>query len=117
MLTFNECAVMIKKGRSTVDGFPARKLKKNTYLYYDGNSFHVRLYNTDVVSILPKNAWVIRSGGWRTPLTKDRIHEYAPVRISQAKNTWYYSIGSGRKLFDFSEGVLISAEHIVEEYI
>jgi len=62
--------------------------------YQDG-TIAIRLHNTDVVTI-KDNSYILNSGGWRTPTTKDRINKYSPAYISQNKGLWYLDKG---KLF------------------
>jgi hypothetical protein len=52
----------------------------------------VRLHSTDVVRIEPTRGgatfYTLRTGGWATSTTKDRINEYGPVHIYQEKGLW-----------------------------
>lgn len=110
-LTYEKCARLIQTGRSNINGCRAKKLEKNTYLYYDGEAFHVRVHQTDVVSILPENIWILRSGGWYTKLTRERINTYSPVNVWQHDRDWFYTIGG--TTFNFENGVRISKEDII----
>jgi len=114
-LTYEKCAQLLQTGRAKIDGCRAKKLENNTYLYHDGEAFHVRVHQTDVVSILPENTWVLRTGGWYTKLTSERINTYAPVQIWKHRGDWFYTIGGAT--FEFKNGVRISKEDIVEELI
>lgn len=114
-LTYERCAEMIKKGRSTIDGCPAKKLAKNTYLYFDGESFHVRLWNTDIVSVLPNNRWILDNGGWWTKLSSERINRYAPVQIRKDRGEWFYVLGD--TVFPFERGKEISRDALFEELV
>jgi len=114
-LTYDKCIELIKGGRSKIDGYKAKKLGNNTYLYFDGHAYHVRLYRTDIVSVLPQNEWILRSGGWYTPLTKDRINTYNPVRLYQENYEWFFIVGGERH--DFYDGIHISKELLVEELL
>jgi hypothetical protein len=85
MLTFNEAANLINRGRNGV-----KKLSNNTYLErVDDNTFAVRLHATNVVLIHSKGSYTLNSSGWRTVTTKARINEYSPARLYQEKGQWY----------------------------
>ena len=48
----------------------------------------IRLHHTNVVTI--KNGiYTLDSGGWKTPTTKERINQYAPIYIYQKNHVWY----------------------------
>lgn len=65
-------------------------LQNNTYLYKrDENAYAVQLHLTDVVTIRRDGTFVLNSGGWRTPTTKERINNYAPCTIQQMGGIWY----------------------------
>jgi hypothetical protein len=72
-----------------LSGRDRRKLENNTYLERRGLDFAVRLHSTDVVTIHPDGTYTLRTGGWKTVTTKDRINRYSPVRISQVKFEWF----------------------------
>lgn len=56
-----------------------RKLENNTYLERrDENSIALRLHETDVLTFTPYGHITIRTGGWHTVTTRDRINRYLP---------------------------------------
>ena len=55
--------------------------------YQDGTKA-IRLHNTDIV-IIKDNSYILNSGNYRTPTTKDRINKYSPARISQNNGQWF----------------------------
>ena len=114
-LTYEKCSEMIKKGRAVVDGCKAKKLAKNTYLYFDGESYHVRLWNTDIVSVLPGNRWILDNGGWWTKLSSERINRYAPVQVRKDRGDWFYVLGD--TVFPFERGKEISRDALFEELV
>lgn len=67
----------------------SRKLGNNTYLVRRDGGIAVRLHATDVVTFKLNGDVLLNSGGWRTPTTKDRINQYAPVIIAQERGVWF----------------------------
>lgn len=67
-----------------------RIIKRNTILWHDGDDKVVRLHSTDIVRIKPDGTVILRSGGWKTMTTRDRmndhIHGYV---IWQKSHKWY----------------------------
>lgn len=114
-LTYAKCTEMIKGGRSKIDNYPAKKLAENTYLYFDGESYHVRLWNTDIVSVLPGNRWVLDHGNRKTKLTSERINRYAPVIVQKSRGEWFYVLGG--TAFPFECGREISRDALFEELV
>jgi hypothetical protein len=48
----------------------------------------IRLHDTNVVSV-KNGVYTLNTGGWKTPTTKDRINNHAPVYIYQKNHVWY----------------------------
>jgi len=83
-----ETIVEIMRGVSYV-GKP-RKVANNTVRYEtaDGREV-VRLHHTDIITKLPETGcYVLNSGGWRTPTTKERLNRFAPVRLWVRRGSW-----------------------------
>ena len=78
-------AINLIKNRSS------KKLANNTYLLKDGVNFVIRLHETNIVTITPKNHYILNNGGWQTMTTKDRMNRYLPCNIWQEKGLWYLS--------------------------
>ena len=78
-------AINLIKNRSS------KKLANNTYLLKDGVNFVIRLHETNIVTITPKNHYILNNGGWQTMTTKDRLNKYLPCNIYQEKGLWYLS--------------------------
>lgn len=70
----------------------SRKVANNTYLIQREGYIAVRLHSTDVVDIHPDKL-VLRTGGWMTPTTKDRINRYLPVgwNLYTERRVWWLS--------------------------
>jgi len=64
---------------------------RNLYLHrIDADTFAVRYWQTDIVTIRRDGTYVLNSDGWRTMSTKKFINEFAPVvRVSQCNGIWY----------------------------
>lgn len=83
-----------------------RKVGNNTYArILDDGAVAIRLHNTDVVTIHPDNTVTLRTGGWQTSTTKDRINQYSPVRVYQRKYEWYITLNG--KEYPFMEGMVV----------
>jgi hypothetical protein len=92
-------------------------LKRNTVEYFtDRGQRIVRLHDTDIVTFPnPDNPYwfILNSGGWRTPTTKDRINAVLPqgVCIYQDRGIWYVRIGlwdsNSGKTIPFFDGIEI----------
>jgi hypothetical protein len=47
------------------------------------------LHGTEVVTIRSDDTYVLRSGGYQTPTTADRIHTYSPAKQFSERGDWY----------------------------
>lgn len=82
MVTYSEASAMVKRGRNG-----RKRLQNNTYLERRGEDFAVRLHYTDVVTIHADGTFTLRTGGWETVTTKDRINGYGPARVYSQNST------------------------------
>ncbi len=91
----------------------SRKLANNTLvekLDYDKHgglkSIGIRLHGTYVVIFHDGGLIELRSGGWRTVTTKQRINQLLPpgLRLDQTDFDWTLSIGNGGRI-DFVDGM------------
>lgn len=65
-------------------------LENNTRLVKRGDSYAVKLHSTYVVVLHPDGSSEIRTGGWQTTTTKNRINKYSPhASIAQLDWAWY----------------------------
>src|SRR5215211_4981594 len=91
MLTFTQAEAMIAVSKGTT-----RRLGNNTTLVRLGrDTYAVRSHRTDVVTIHRDGRYTLKTGGWQTPTTKDRINTYGPVqvRIYQKQRQWCWGDG------------------------
>jgi len=83
-----------------------KKIANNTYLVRRNNgAVAIRLHATDILTFTPDGLVTIRTGGWQTVTTKDRINQYTSVGLYQKAGVWYYRSGD-----EFSEGDVVRAE-------
>lgn len=99
-----------KKAAEILNGRQKRKIDHNTYLEQIDEVFVIRLYNTDIIKIYPDNTQVLRTGGYRTVTTKNRLGDYSFTRINQVKHIWYLRNGA-----EFTEGVRVNENGQVVE--
>lgn len=101
-MTHTEAVNMVRGKRNA----NRRKVGNNTYaeMLPDG-SVGILLHSTYVVKIHPDNTYTLQTGGWQTLSTKDRINEFAPVRIYQHKYQWFV-VQRGREL-PFVDGMVV----------
>jgi hypothetical protein len=74
--------------------------------YQEGKLFHVRLWNTNIATINPQHRkMTLRTGGWRTPTTKERLNKLIYPRgytIFQKRGSWFIKHPQG-KIMPFEE--------------
>lgn len=76
-----------------------KKLENNTYLERrDPETIAVKLHNTDVVTYTP-GAVELKTGGWQTVTTKDRLNTYGPLSVYQRKGEWYIVVDGKEQPF------------------
>jgi hypothetical protein len=89
-MTWLDAVDTIRKARNKAAGKP---LQNNTRLYVRGEGdereFGVVLHGTEVVTIRSDDTYVLRSGGYQTPTTADRIHTYSPAKQFSERGDWY----------------------------
>src|SRR3990167_5719753 len=77
-----------------VSATESRIVARNTVEYRTPEGDRVvRLHQTDIVTFKVNGDIVLSSGGWRTVTTKDRINQFAPVRVYAERGVWYVSNG------------------------
>jgi hypothetical protein len=93
-------AVMMVKGKTSAS---RRKIGNNTRaeILPDG-SVAIILHATPVVTIHPNDSATLRSGGWRTSTTKNRINKYSPVKVYQRNHEWFLEDGT-----PFEDGIWV----------
>lgn len=88
--TYRECAALAATRK--------RKLDNNTYLVVYDDHYAILLHQTEIVEHWPDHT-VLRTGGWKTITTKDRINKFSRVSISQSGGVWYVSSAMGNVTF------------------
>jgi hypothetical protein len=88
---------------------PTKKVDNNTTIRKVGDSVAVRLHETDVVIIRSDGNYVLNSGGWLTSTTKDRINNYSPASVYQAKRKWFLFDRSNDTNTPFVDGMVVDA--------
>jgi hypothetical protein len=84
MLTFTDAEAVMRRARNST-----RRLGNNTYLHPSGpDAYTVRLHGTDVVTIRRDGTYTLRTGGWNTFTTKNRLNDYSPARVYSEGGTW-----------------------------
>jgi hypothetical protein len=73
----------------------SRPLENNTRLERRGPDFAVKLHATDVILIHSDGTFTLKTGGYYTVTTKDRINGHSPARLSQSKSVWYLRTSGG----------------------
>jgi hypothetical protein len=106
MLTYKKASELLATARDAGNG---KRIANNTRLFDRGGSIAVRLHSTDVVTMYPDGRYVLNNGGWYTATTKNRIHEYAPVRLCQRKGEWYVTSTATGKEQVFENGMTVHA--------
>lgn len=57
----------------------SRVAASNTLEYYTADGArHIRLHDTDILTLLPNGAFSINTGGWNTVTTRARLREFLP---------------------------------------
>lgn len=84
--------------RKTLNGKGTIRIGHNTTLgvRYDTAvpSYAIRYHETDIVTIRPDGTYVLSSGGWHTPTTKQRINAMSPTWVYQHAYGWFLKDGT-----------------------
>jgi hypothetical protein len=110
MKTYSEAAEYL--GRKTERPIPRseRGMKSvNRIVRRDGSTIVLHMHRTDVVRWRADGTTVLDSGGWKTPTTKQRIQDFAAVRIVQEKGEWYVC-ADGERVGVFADGMVVRAD-------
>lgn len=102
-MTHSEAVRMVRGKRNAT----SRKVDNNTRaVLRDDNSVDIVLHRTPVVTIREDGTYVLRTGGWPTATTKDRINQYSPVKVYQRLYAWFVTING--KEYEFMDGMVVS---------
>jgi len=85
--SYEDAKSLFKKARFPQRGKP---LENNTRLFRRGEDYAVRLYSTDVVTYHPDGTLTVRTGGWDTVTTADRVGRYSPISLRFRSGTSYF---------------------------
>ena len=89
-----------------------RKIGNNTWgLIHDNGDVGIILHRTEVVTIHADGTYTLRSGGWQTVTTKDRINKYSPYYVMQRKWEWFVGFYDGvghHELGAFEDGMRVN---------
>jgi hypothetical protein len=79
---------------------------------HDNGDVGIILHATEVVTIHADGTYTLRSGGWRTLTTKDRMNTYCPYRVTQCKGEWSVSHydGETHHTIEYFNGMRISRD-------
>jgi hypothetical protein len=84
----------------------SRKLENNTYLIrVDKNTIAVQLHHTNVVTFHKDGRIILRTGGWQTVTTKDRLNNYSPVRVFQRDYEWFVAFPKADGGYDWKNAI------------
>lgn len=93
MLEYRDAERLFATARNPQNGKP---LQNNTRLFHNvygeyGECYEVWLHATPVVAIYKDGSYVLKTNGWTTVTTKDRLNTYAPGMVFQSDRIWYWS--------------------------
>src|SRR4030095_13736112 len=92
----------------------ARKLDNNTFeLQYANGNRAIRLHDTNIVLFYPDGRIKLNTGGWQTPVTKDRMNRFSPFLITQRKGAWYITVNGIEQ--DFFCGMILKHGEVITE--
>lgn len=99
-MNFTDCKNIIKNRES-------KKMGNNTYLHLIPGGYALRLHQTDIIEYYPGYC-ILKTGGWFTNTTKDRLNKYSPVFIHTKNSIWY--IG------DYNDNTILYYDRIKIDY-
>jgi len=98
-MNFQDAASQFAKARDKTVG---KKIAGHTYIVQVGESYAVRLHETNIVTFHKDGSIVLFSGGYRTRTTKERMNDALAsrgVQITQEQGLWYVNSGDTKSLF------------------
>lgn len=98
MVTYKEANDLLQ-GKGIVNLGANTKLKR-----IENDLIGIQLHNTVIVTINQKDEYRLFTGGFRTATTRNRLNQYAPVKIRQLNGQWFI----GGKIFE--EGMVVRYE-------
>jgi hypothetical protein len=89
------------------------KLCNNTVAHFlEDNRIGIKLHYTDVVIINPNDTYELRTKGYTTATTRDRLNGFSPARVIQKQFTFYVLKNPSQRalksnLVCFEEGITV----------
>ena len=107
---YKDLLAIVGRGRSRTSA----KLGNHTYATKDSDgTINVKYHATNIMSFHPDGSVTLRSGGWKTMSTKERLNFYMPFGffIAQDKGVWYITKGGwgGKRIRVFADEMTVSA--------
>jgi len=93
---------------SFLKGKSERKIGHNTTVVrISDTSIGIKLHSTVVVEYHNNETATLRTGGWQSVITKDRLNTFSggAWRVWAEKGEWHVS--NGGEAFDFEDGVIV----------
>lgn len=103
--TWIEWNNFIMKGRDKV----RRPISNNTYVRRkENNNIAIKLHQTDIIVITPRDSIILNTGGWMTVTTKERMNTFTRRGISvwQENKIWYLVVD--QEQYNFADGITIT---------
>lgn len=97
----------------TMVGKTSKKIAHATTLRREGVQLVVKFHETDILVLAPNGTIQVNSGGWRTPLTKERIHEFGGILIHSVEDIWFVK-GKRGALSHYYDGMAFDEKGIPE---
>lgn len=92
------------------------KLCNNTWLRRSIRGFEIVLHQIPVVTVLEDGTYALRTGGYRSATTKNRINRFSPANLFLKGYGWFLDFNhvydNGWNVVgtvDFEEGVIVDA--------
>jgi hypothetical protein len=94
------------------------KVANNTWLGHDAiaDNYLYKLHNTVIVTINSDGSYTLRTGGWRSTTTKQRINRFQHVTggtITQRNGTWYWNSDFYPEVIPFEEGMRVMSGEVL----
>ncbi len=83
-MTFKQTETLFATARGN-----SKFLERNTRLYKRFQTYVIRFWEVDIVTITHDGCFKLNTAGWRTATTKSRLNKYTPAHITQKNFEWY----------------------------
>lgn len=98
-----------------LDSINRAKIGNNTWLEREPGkrNVHIVLHNTRIITLHQDGSYTMRTGGWRSHTTKDRLNGYlgtgASISIFQKNHEWFVASDVLPEVRKFHEGMKVRA--------